>query len=736
MIREFGMRLIWSAGFCSGLGVAAYTVSRYGFRQPRGLPRTLAAVVLAWAWLTVGAEALGSFAMFARGPLLAWVVFGGLIAGWVRLVNSRNNGPRTTGEPWRWEEVAAGALVLWASASHAARSLLQPVKVVSDGPIYHLYFAARWWKTGRIEPIAAPFGENAATYFPAVGDLWFAWLMTVWGGDRLARVGQAPFYVVAGLAAVAIARRLGASRAASIVAAAWFLTSVPFFTFTFEPNVDTIFVAGYLLAGYFFVRHALGDDGQASLALGAIAAGCALGTKAPAILFVPPLLGLGAASALGRERGWRGKAVGLALVGLSPLLVAGFWYAREAARTGNPLYPLHLSAFGRVWLRGWYGPEVMRFSQYYLPVWDWRTLADMSLVMVDPRLAPFWLVAVAGAWALGRRREVDRRVDRYVWLCSALVVVNVAIFWLAVPYRSQQRFLFQALGLSAVPLARLLDRSRSFIVVGVVLLAVHLLTSQVCPFSEKTVPWDFSPNIPSDVMSLIQIPGFHDLGGTFPGLLSVGTTAGAGLLSFLVVWAWGRTKGFLGTACAIAATAALAAVVGLPVYPWGMTERRAFFPGFPDYYHGWLALDRASGSAGTRVAYAGTNLPYYLMGSALRNDVRYVNVDAHRGWLLHDYHREALASGNGPATWPNPRPGWDRLHPDYRAWLANLRAEEIRLLVVTRANPDNGLHNIADRYWFPIERQWADAHPEVFQPIYGAAEGDRLFRLYRLRDER
>ena len=90
-----------------------------------------------------------------------------------------------------------------------AESLLWPVKVMTDGPIYHLYFAARWWKSGRLDLIAAPFGENAATYFPAVGDLWFTWLMIGWGGDRLAKVGQAPFLVLAGLTAFALCRRLG-----------------------------------------------------------------------------------------------------------------------------------------------------------------------------------------------------------------------------------------------------------------------------------------------------------------------------------------------------------------------------------------------------------------------------------------------------------------------------------------------------------------------------------------------
>lgn len=726
------MDLLWSAALGGGLVLAAYEVSRYGLRQRRGLPRTLAAVVVAWAWLTIGVEVLGSFGRFERGAMLLWVAVGLAVAGWVRFRNPTHDGPAAPAVPWSWEEVAAGGLVLWASSMYAATSLLRAVKVVSDGPIYHLYFAARWWRAGRIAPVAAPFGENAATYFPAVGEVWFAWLMAAWGGDRLAKVGQAPFFLVAGLAAVALARRLGAGRPASIVASAWFLTSTPLFIFSFEPNVDTLFVAGYLLAAYFFLRHALGDDGLASLGLGAVAAGCALGTKAPAILFVPPLLLLGAASAAVRGSGGRGKASGLAIVGLLPLSVAGFWYARDAAWTGNPLYPLHVSAFGRVWLRGWYGPEVMRFSQYYLPVGDWRAFADTLLAVLDPRLAPFWVLAVAGGWAVGRRPEGAGKCDWYVGLASALAVANVALFWLAVPYRTQQRFMFQALGLAAVPLARLLDRSRTWLALGVGLLAVHLTTAQNWPIAAGVAPWDFSRLIPSDIAGPIPLP-------TAGGLAGVSVVVGTGLLSILVVFAWSRVGGpggFVRCARATAATLGLAAAVGFQVYPWGADERQLFYPPFRDYYQGWMALDRASGTAGTRVAYAGTNIPYYLMGAGLRNDVRYINVTAERDWLIHDYHLQALATGTGPATWPHTRPGWDRRRPDYPSWLANLRAEGVRLLVVTRADPDNGPHNVADRLGFPIERQWADGHPDVFEPIYGPVEADPLLRLYRVRKER
>ena len=55
--------------------------------------------------------------------------------------------------------------------------------------------------------------------------------------------------------------------------------------FSFEPNVDTIFIAGYLMAAYFFLEYALGDRRARTLALGGLAAGGALGTKATAIVF-------------------------------------------------------------------------------------------------------------------------------------------------------------------------------------------------------------------------------------------------------------------------------------------------------------------------------------------------------------------------------------------------------------------------------------------------------------------
>ncbi len=69
-------------------------------------------------------------------------------------------------------------------------------KSSSDGPIYHLYFAVRWWQE-ESQWLTTPFGEKRGSRnFPAVGDLRFTWLISRAGeGTAWRRSGQAPFWL-------------------------------------------------------------------------------------------------------------------------------------------------------------------------------------------------------------------------------------------------------------------------------------------------------------------------------------------------------------------------------------------------------------------------------------------------------------------------------------------------------------------------------------------------------------
>ena len=321
-------------------------------------------------------------------------------------------------------------------------------------------------------------------------------------------------------------------------------------------------------------------------------------------------------------------------------------------------------------------------------------------------------------------------------------VLNVLLYWVFIPYRSQQRFMLQALGLAVVPLSLVIDRRRWLCLLAAILLGFHLLSPQGWPFAGPggAIRWDLSPAVPNAIGA--AIPLFSRLeklsreDGSNSALVGLAFLIAILVTSIFAAWAWcGRAPGSRRTgrrvATAVAATAVCLGLGYMDVWIEPQAGRFATYPPFPDFYGGWQRLEAGSGPRGTRVAYAGTNIPYYLFGKDLRNDVRYVNVDRHRDWLLHDYHREAMREGAG--TWPNPRPGWDRSSPDYAAWLANLDAERINLVVVTRVNPAEGSHNVYDREGFPIERVWAEAHPERFELIYGRKENDPWFWLYRVR---
>src|SRR5439155_306407 len=130
-------------------------------------------------------------------------------------------------------------------------------------------------------------------------------------------------------------------------------------------------------------------------ACSALAAGAALGTKYVAILFVPWLVAVAVVLAWRSLPRWRH----LMIFAVCLLLPCAYWYLRNFAWTGNPLYPLNVDLFGIPILRGWYTRETMYTSEYHIPVSNVTALAQILLRAADPILLPAWLSGVAGAAA-------------------------------------------------------------------------------------------------------------------------------------------------------------------------------------------------------------------------------------------------------------------------------------------------------------------------------------------------
>ena len=217
--EDVNVGLVWTVLAGAMLGLASYGLARDGFRLPRGWPRSLGAVVLAWSWATLGLQALGVLGLLDRLSLCVWAAVGLAVAVLFRFLRPIHEEPGSKRQgSLEFSAILAIAVGIWVTTMIGVPSLLLPPKVVSDGPIYHLYFAAKWWKAGRVFLIPTPFGETAAPYFPANGDLFFAGLMALYGGDRLARIGQVPFLFLTVATTFAMAKKLGASASSSAIA--------------------------------------------------------------------------------------------------------------------------------------------------------------------------------------------------------------------------------------------------------------------------------------------------------------------------------------------------------------------------------------------------------------------------------------------------------------------------------------------------------------------------------------
>ena len=245
-------------GANGALLLGSYWIARHGFKQPRGLPAVLATAVVFWVACTLGLEVLGVFGALSLGPMLAWGLMVGAIGGvlrWFRAEVDPDLQLLERDEPLSWDAMVSLALLLSAAArtgdeiaasgceggqrrAHLS-SLLRGAVVEGRTAVSgrqsvwrecgHLF--PRQWRSlvyladGDVGRGSA--GQGRSSSVPA---FWPRWrrlgVRAGWG-----RVGRPAW-----------SRRAGSLRRRRCL------------LFSFEPNVDTIFVAGYLMAAYFFLR--------------------------------------------------------------------------------------------------------------------------------------------------------------------------------------------------------------------------------------------------------------------------------------------------------------------------------------------------------------------------------------------------------------------------------------------------------------------------------------------------
>lgn len=222
-----------------------------------------------------------------------------------------------------------------------------------DSTFYHLPVALRWSQTGSLgDPYGVAgvvldnpnFGDSVA-FYPGNGNLFHLVAIEAFGHVG-ARFGQLPFVVLGAFLVHVIARSAGARSRPAALAAIVFAT-MPVVVFQSATSYTDVITADWLLAG---VAMTLGWWRYRSppwALLAGLSFGLALGSKLAAITSVALVGGL--AGMIGLLRNRRLKPVlagGLLLAGLA--LPSTFWYARNWAMLGSPVFPVKVAAGDRV----------------------------------------------------------------------------------------------------------------------------------------------------------------------------------------------------------------------------------------------------------------------------------------------------------------------------------------------------------------------------------------------------
>ena len=554
-------------------------------------------------------------------------------------------------DPWTPLEVglAAALAVGLALRFHDG---LHRATFLYDTLSYHLHGPATWMHDGRLSIVPAVFGDPAPAYAPSNVELILFFLMAPLRSDYLAQAGQAPLAALACLAVVAAARESGARRGPALASALALLLVPELWQQSAAAMTDVGVTAFFVAALPFLVRLGRGERAEAvpdAAALG-LALGLAAGSKIVGLVYALPIAAV--ALPLAARRSVK-AALALALAGAA---AGGFWYARNLAVTGNPLYPLAVRVGGATLFPGLYDRATLRASEYHVAVGE---LVVLGRLLLEAGVG----FAAGAALALARR-------PRWALLAGVLL----ALFWLVLPYQ-ESRFLFPLWGVAAVAMAGRAERVTRASLTSWVPAALGVVGGLVeFPTDER---WA--------LVGVAALVGA--LTSRAPRLVSPRAVLGAGAV--------------LGVAALVATTL-------------GLSSYRARDPGYSvdDELTAAWSWTRAH-THGARVAYTGNNLPFPLAGAELANDVRYVNVAGGPGARLHVFAHGALISE------PEPAPYRDGAR--YESWLDNLRATRRELVFVAAIYP--GVQRVIahDSEGFPVERAWADAHPDIFTLRFSSA---------------
>jgi hypothetical protein len=389
-----------------------------------------AAVVLSTAAVVLMLEALGTAALLQPAPVL-----GATVALWlaVRLTVARGARPTVRlpmlelprgSRPELIAFLSAGALV--ALLLVALLAAVFEARPQFDALSYHLPIAVQWLQAGnlRILPFVAP--NLHPLEYPANYELMELWLLLPVHNDFLVQLASVPGAALSATGTVLLARTLGARLRAAVASALIVLTLPVVLLTQLGTNLADLFMAGAITASAGFLARLMRSGRMRDGVMAGLAAGLAVGARYQALIAVLPLVAIAVTCVIARRRS-AARLLRLGLAFAATLAaVGGYWYVRNAVRTGDPLYPQPLSlpfhtfagarslacCSGPSWLQLGWQPRVWTRSAEALLLThpNWAPLVRSW----GPMLAALLLAGVTVPIASALRRR-QRSVVRWAW---------------------------------------------------------------------------------------------------------------------------------------------------------------------------------------------------------------------------------------------------------------------------------------------------------------------------------
>ncbi len=383
---------------------------------PRGaVAWLLAFCLLAWS-LCVGTVGIAGLVVrdLSGTTLLAlavaWCVVAALLA-WKRPLNPRTrlrNAVNAVREAIIWPPASAAALIV--GAVLIWRTVLAIRVPVADvlGWQYHLVLVDVWLQANAIVRVPQNIWTDG---WPATGELLTTWLSAFTRTDALAGfTGFLPI-PVAIVAAIGLARSLGATPRTSLLAGLLLGMTPALLALSGTTYLDGAYTAAVLATWAIGLRIIAGErDASAALLFG-IAAGLALGIKPTSLVLVSPIILVVTILILTKGPASFRARIGHVTALVLPLLALGAsWYLKNLVVHGNPFYPVGIGPFEGL-EPGTYGAPIEPRSLLGLsPVGQGRCLVDLRLAAARVHLQP--ATRRAGPRLAGGRRACLRRHRR------------------------------------------------------------------------------------------------------------------------------------------------------------------------------------------------------------------------------------------------------------------------------------------------------------------------------------